>query len=98
MKFLPSWMTNKYLLATAFFITWLFFFDHNDVFTIYKRSQELNDLKAQKAYYQDQIRITQKEVDALRLNAASLERVAREKYLMKKENEDLFIVEEKIKK
>jgi hypothetical protein len=35
------------------------------------------------------------EVDALRQNAASLERVAREKYLMKKENEDLFIVEVK---
>ncbi len=61
----------------------------------FKRNQELNDLKAKKAYYQEQIRLTQKEVDALRLNAASLERVAREKYLMKKENEDLFIVEVK---
>jgi cell division protein FtsB len=95
MKFLPSWMTNKYLLATAFFISWLLFFDHNDVFTTYKRNQELKDLKAKKEYYQEQIKLTQKEVDALRLNAASLERVAREKYLMKKENEDLFIVEVK---
>jgi cell division protein FtsB len=93
MKFLPSWMTNKYLLATTFFICWLMFFDHNDVFTILKRNQELNVLKAKKAWYQEQIKITQKEVDALRLNAASLEKVAREKYLMKKENEDLFIVE-----
>jgi cell division protein DivIC len=95
MKFLPSWMTNKYLLATTFFISWLLFFDHNDVSTTYKRSQELKDLKAKKEYYQEQIKLTQKEVDALRLNAASLERVAREKYLMKKENEDLFIVEVK---
>ena len=71
------------------------FFDHNDVFTTYKRSQELKDLKGKKEYYQEQIKLTQKEVDALRLNAASLERVAREKYLMKKENEDLFIVEVK---
>lgn len=95
MKFLPSWMTNKYLLATAFFISWLLFFDHNDVFTTIKRNQELKDLKAKKAYYLEQIKLTQKEVDALRLNAASLERVAREKYLMKKDNEDLFIVEVK---
>jgi len=95
MKFLPSWMTNKYLLATTFFISWLLFFDHNDVFTTFKRNQELKDLKAKKEYYQEQIKLTQKEVDALRLNAASLERVAREKYLMKKENEDLFIVEVK---
>lgn len=95
MKFLPTWMTNKYLLATAFFISWLLFFDHNDIFTTYKRTQELNDLKAKKAWYQEQIKLTQMEVDALRLNAASLERVAREKYLMKKENEDLFIVEVK---
>ena len=95
MKFLPTWMTNKYLLATAFFISWLLFFDHNDISTTYKRTQELNDLKAKKAWYQEQIKLTQMEVDALRLNAASLERVAREKYLMKKENEDLFIVEVK---
>ena len=88
-------MTNKYLLATAFFISWLLFFDHNDVFTTIKRNQELKDLKAKKAYYLEQIKLTQKEVDALRLNAASLERVAREKYLMKKDNEDLFIVEVK---
>jgi cell division protein DivIC len=95
MKFLPSWMTNKYLLATTFFISWLLFFDHNDVFTTFKRNQELRDLKAKKEYYQEQIKLTRKEVNALRLNAASLERVAREKYLMKKENEDLFIVEVK---
>jgi hypothetical protein len=95
MKFLPSWMTNKYLLATTFFICWLVFFDHNDIFTTLKRTRELNDLQAKKAWYQEQIRLTQMEVDALRQNAASLERVAREKYLMKKENEDLFIVEVK---
>ncbi len=98
MKFLPAWMTNKYLFATIFFISWLLFFDHNDVFTTYKRSQELNDLKAKKTYFQEQINLTQKEVDALRLNVASLEKVAREKYLMKKENEDLFIVEKEVKK
>ena len=97
MKFLPAWMTNKYLLAITFFVTWLLFFDHNDVFTTYKRSRELKDLKAKKTYYQEQIDLTQKQVDALRLNAASLERVAREKYLMKKDNEDLYIIEEKRK-
>ena len=58
---------------------------------------KLKDLKAKKTYYQEQIDLTQKQVDALRLNAASLERVAREKYLMKKDNEDLYIIEEKRK-
>jgi cell division protein DivIC len=97
MKFLPSFITNKYLLASTFFVSWLLFFDHNDVFTSFKRSQELNELKAKMTYYQEQIDLTQKEVDALRLNAASLEKVAREKYLMKKDNEDLYIIEEKEK-
>jgi cell division protein DivIC len=90
----PSWLKNKYVLALVFFAAWMIFFDHNDIFQQMRRSKELNELEVRKSYYQEQIKQTKKEVDGLRLNASSLEKVAREKYLMKKDNEDLFVIPE----
>lgn len=95
MRLLPRWMTNKYLLAAVFFIVWLLFFDHNDLMLQYRRGQELKEVRAKADYYRQKITETRKEVASLRENAASLEKVAREKYLMKKDNEDLFIIAEK---
>ncbi|HSF45864.1 MAG TPA: septum formation initiator family protein [Chitinophagaceae bacterium] len=95
MQFFTRLITNKYLLATAFFVVWLSFFDHNDLILSYKRKKELNELKDKKAYYQEKIRETQAELNAMRVNAASLEKLAREKYLMKKDNEDLYVIDEK---
>jgi cell division protein FtsB len=89
---LPSWLKNKYFLATAFFISWMLFFDHNDLFLQRERAKELDALKQTKAYYQLQIDDTRKDVEDIRLNAASLEKIAREKYMMKKDNEELFII------
>lgn len=88
-------MTNKYLLASTFFVVWLLFFDHNDLLLQFKRGQELKEVKAKSEFYRQKITETKKEVQSLRENAASLEKVAREKYLMKKDNEDLFIIAEK---
>ena len=88
-------MTNKYLLAVVFFVVWLLFFDHNDLMLQYKRGQELKEVREKSDFYRQKIAETRKEVESLRINAASLEKVAREKYLMKKDNEDLFIIAEK---
>lgn len=95
---LPSWIKNKYFLASAFFICWMFFFDHNDFFVQRTRAQELSALSESKAYYQAQIDQTRKEVEDLRINTASAERIAREKYMMKKDNEELFIIPDPKKK
>jgi cell division protein FtsB len=95
MQFLPRWITNKYFLAASFFVVWLAFFDHNDMILSYKRKKELKELKEKKAYYQERIQETRDELNAMRVNTASLEKVAREKYLMKKDNEDLYVIEEK---
>jgi len=95
MKFLPRWITNKYLIASLFFLAWLLFFDHNDLALQYKRNRESSELKKKAAWYRQRILDTRKEVNALRQNASSIEKVAREKYMMKKDNEDIFIIEEK---
>lgn len=95
MKPIVRGITNKYFLASVFFIVWMFFFDHNDILLGFKRRQELNELKDKKEYYQERIKTTREELKQLKQNASSLEKVAREKYMMKKDNEELFIIEEK---
>jgi cell division protein FtsB len=85
---------NKYLIATIFFIVWMLFFDHNDIFLHLQYRKELNELKADKKYYQEQIDLTRKEVDLIKSNPQAMEKVAREQYLMKKDDEDVFVVDE----
>lgn len=90
---LPAWLRNKYFLAIAFFLTWMLFFDHNDFFTQAARSRELASLKASKDYYQEEIDKTRAEVEKIRANPLALEKIAREKYLLKKDEEEVFMVE-----
>lgn len=72
---------------------WMFFFDRNDVPTQINRIQELNDLENAETSMTRQISDTRKELESLKSSPEMLEKYAREKYLMKKPNEDLFVVE-----
>ena len=91
---IPSWLKNKYVLTLIGFAVWMLFFDDRDFFTTYfKQRNELNALVKSKQYYQEQITGTQKELDQLKVNAATIEKYAREKYLMKRDNEDIFVIE-----
>ena len=90
---LPSWLKNKYLLTTLGFTVWLLFFDDRDIITThFKHKSELIRLEKSRNYYQEQIKITHQELDQLKSDPALLEKYARERYWMKKDNEDLFIV------
>lgn len=96
MRFLthiPSWLKNKFLLTAAGFVVWILFFDNRDLITSHFREKgELNRLEKSKKYYEQQIATTKLELEQLKSNPALLERYAREKYLMKKDNEDLFLI------
>ncbi len=95
MKFLthiPSWLKNKYLLTGAFFVIWMFFFDPKDILTDIERRNKLNELQSSEQHLKQQIAESHQELYLLKNNAQSIEKYAREKYLMKKDNEDLFIV------
>ena len=97
MKFfgrLPSWITNKYLVAGAAFVVFLVFFDDRDLISNFRHQQELNQLEQSKEHYQAEIAKTKQELKQLRTDAALLEKYAREKYLMKRDNEDIFLVRE----
>ncbi len=89
---------NKYVLTLLIFIIWLFLFDSNNVLDQMKQQKELNQLKSDKEYYQKRIKEDSQKLKELETDSKSLEKFAREQYLMKKENEDLFIVIDKNKK
>ena len=96
LQHIPSWLKNKYLLAIIAFVVWMLFFDDRDIYiTYFKQRHELNALEKNKHYYEQQIATTKKDLDQIKINAATIEKYAREKYLMKRDNEDLFLVEDK---
>lgn len=95
---IPAWLKNKYFLSVAIFTVWMFFFDDRDIYTTYiSQRTELRNLNTSKTYYEQQIATTRASLDALKNNAATIEQYAREKYLMKRDNEDLFIIATKEK-
>ena len=90
---IPSWLKNKYILTLLGFTIWMIFFDDRDVITThFRHTRELDQLKKSKAYYEQQISETRLELEELKSGAATVEKYAREKYLMKRDNEDLFII------
>ncbi|MBL7933421.1 MAG: septum formation initiator family protein [Bacteroidia bacterium] len=84
-------LKNKYFLTIAGLLVWLVFFDKNDVFTQYELIQKCEKLEKDKEYYLSEIENNKASLADLRTNAKSLETFSREKYLMKKENEDVYV-------
>lgn len=91
---LPRYAKNFYFLFGAFFLIWMIFIDSNDFYTQFKLRKKLSDLENEKEYYLEKIKEVQKDREGLLSNQDLLEKFAREKYLMKKDSEDLFIIVE----
>lgn len=92
---IPAWLKNKYFISLAAFTVIMLFLDKNDFFTQRERRRELRELQLSKKYYTTEIATESKELEALKRSPATLEKYAREKYLMKRDDEDLYIVPEK---
>ena len=86
---IPTWLRNKYFLTLTGFFIWMLFFDERDFFTIRHYRQELRDLQQSKEYYTAEIKSN---MDKLQITPATLEKTAREKYYMKRANEDLYLI------
>lgn len=85
-------LKNKYIIAALAFIVWMFFFDVKDWRTINARGTKLRNLKQSEKILTAQIKDTRKELMLLKTDVGSIEKYAREKFFMKKDNEDLFIM------
>lgn len=92
MKRLIDLFKNKYFLVSLAFVVWMVFFDKNDLFSQYQYHQQLNTLKQQHDFYQKETDQVNKDLDELTSDPQKLEKFAREKYLMKKDNEDIFVI------
>ena len=92
---IPSFLKNKYALTAAIFIIWISFFDENNLITQYQYHSELGKLQDEEVFYKDELLVIQQSLQELKTNPKTLEKFAREKYLMKKDNEVLFVIVEK---
>lgn len=95
LKGIPPVFRNFYVVAGLSFVIWLTFLDANNLINRFKMTAKLRSLVAEKEYYQEKISAVEKDREELLTNKELLEKFARERYLMKKESEDIFIIEEK---
>jgi cell division protein DivIC len=93
-KKLPPILRNFYVTTGLCFLVWMTFLDSNDLISRFSLSSKLNTLEDEKAYYQEKIAEVEKDRKELMTNRELLEKFAREKYLMRKETEDVFIIQE----
>ncbi len=90
-----SWfkfISNKYVLVLLFFSTWMIFLDNYSYFDHRFLDKQINELEDNKKYYQDEIRKDQENIKQLK-NPEQIEKYAREKYYMKKDSEDIYLIE-----
>lgn len=85
-------LTNIFVIILIPFLIWMVFFDENSYLVHRKFDNEINDLESTISFYQNKIAKDKETIKKLQ-DSLELERFAREKYLMKKENEDIYIIE-----
>ena len=95
---LPVWLSkygrNFYAVTAFLFLIWMLFFDSNDFVSQFQNWSRLDDAMDEREYYAEKIKQVQAEREQLLNNNQLLEKFAREKYLMKRPNEDIYIVVE----
>jgi len=85
-------LKNKYLLTSLAFILYITIFSQNNLIERFSAIHELKKLESQKEYYLKIIKDNTEKIKELKTDQAHLEKFAREEYLMKKENEDIFLI------
>ena len=89
---LPPILKNKFVLVTLALLIWVAFFDSNNWIKQARLQSEIDDLEEQKEYYLKEIEKDSIALFDLTNNTETQEKFAREKYLMKKENEDVIVI------
>jgi cell division protein DivIC len=94
LKKLSPYFRNFYLVTGVAFLVWMTFLDSNDLVSRFRMNSKLGALEDEKEYYLEKIKEVEKDRTELMTNKELLEKFAREKYLMKRENEDVFVIVE----
>ncbi len=91
-SFFIKLIKNKFVITFLVFILWVLFFDQHSIWERREYENNIETLKKDKAYYLTKIQTDKKNIHELMTNKENLEKFAREKYLMKKPDEDIFII------
>lgn len=89
---LLRFLTNRYFLVFAFFVVWMIFLDNYSLLDHRILDKEINELEDNKEYYKDEIKLDEEKIKLLK-NPDQIEKYAREKYYMKRDSEDIYIIE-----
>ena len=91
-KPIVKFTTNKYIIVLSIFIVWMVFFDENSMLNHREFNKEIDKLNSEKEYYNTQIEQDKELINKLD-SKEELEKFAREEYNMKRENEEIYIIE-----
>ncbi|MCA5003747.1 FtsB family cell division protein [Sphingobacterium bovistauri] len=89
-----SLLKNKFLIAGVAFLVWMCFFDRYDLATQYGYQKERNKLEYEKEFYTTEVSNLEKSIKDAQYSPSEIQRIAREKYKMKKDNEDIYVISE----
>ena len=89
---IPPIFRNKYILTILTLLVWLTFFDRNNFIAQVKLGRTLNEHRQQREFYRNEIKKDSTAMKELMSDSLSLEKFGREKYLMKKDNEDIYLI------
>ena len=89
---IPAFLKNKYLITTVVFLVLMIFLDRNNLISQYKLRKELNGLREELRHYREQATMDSIELNRLLSDSLELEKLGREKYMMKRDSEDIYII------
>ena len=93
LKTIPGvkYLVDKYVLTLIIFGVWMIFFSSNNLVSQHKLRKQLKEHKAERDYYLREIENNKRSIYLLDHDLEHLEKIARERFLMKRDNEDIFI-------
>ncbi len=86
---------NKYLFALLVFSVWMIFLDDHNILFMRQNLNKLKKYRIESNYYKEKILADSEKLKELQTSSRNLEKFAREQFLMKKKNEDIFVIIEK---
>ncbi|MBS7333921.1 FtsB family cell division protein [Faecalibacter bovis] len=93
-----KYVINPYVIASVCFIIWMAFFDQNSLITHKELDKQIRELEADQKYFEQHLKNENAKLKLLQDNPAEIERIAREKFFLKKDNEDIFIIQQEVRK
>ena len=93
-----GYVINRYVLVGLVFVVWMIFFDQNSFITHRELDKQIRDLEMDETYFSENLKHENAKLKMLQENPAEIERIAREKFYLKKDNEDIFIIQQEVRK